>query len=94
MVFESVMGVGAAPFLVETGAADPGDLVRGAIGGAFIIGAAFLSGFAVFRRSAAAVCALLMVLAAAAIEFSLLGFFRFQSDAVFVFLQGLLGARC
>ena len=37
------------------------ELGRGAIAGAFIIGAAFLAGYAAIRRSGLAVCALLMV---------------------------------
>lgn len=78
--------------LADSTIANANDLVRGAIGGAFIIGVSFLAGFAVFRRSSAALCALLMVLAAAALEFSWLGLFNPPSAKVLVFLQALFGA--
>ena len=44
------------------------ELGRGVIAGAFIVAAAFLAGYAAIRRSGLAVCALLMVVAAAALE--------------------------
>ncbi len=96
MVSELLWGAGAvsgvnAAFAGET-AAQSGDLVRGAIGGAFIIALAFLAGFAVFRRSAAAVCALLMVVVAAALEFNWLGLLSIGNEKIVVFLHGLFGA--
>lgn len=86
----AISGVNSAIF--SDTASSSLDLVRGAIGGAFIIGVAFLAGFAVFRRNSAAVCALLMVLAAAALEFSWLGLFKVPSPKVMVLLQGVFGA--
>ena len=68
------------------------DMVRGAIGGAFVIATAFLAGFAVFRRSSSAITGLLMVLAAAALEFTWLGLFGTQSVKVTTMLQGVFGA--
>lgn len=68
------------------------DLGRGAILGALVIGAAYLAGFAVFRRGSAAVCALLMVAAAAALQLSWLGFFEIPSTQILVLLQGLFAA--
>ena len=50
------------------------ELMRGAVAGAFIVAMAFLAGYAAIRRSGLAVCALLMVAGAAALEFSWLGF--------------------
>ena len=91
MVIEIALGVSSAPLAAGV-AADPGDLVRGAIGGAFVIGLAFLAGFAVFRRSSPAVCALVMVAAAAANEFSALGFFAPPGESVSVFLKGVFAA--
>ncbi|MEO0878194.1 MAG: hypothetical protein AAFY22_00640, partial [Pseudomonadota bacterium] len=81
-----------APTIAATAPEAANDLVRGAIGGAFVIGVSFLAGFAVFRRSSAALCALLMVLAAAALEFSALGLFNPPSAKVLVALQGLFAA--
>jgi len=77
----SVIGVDAAT-----------DLGRGAIAGALVVGAAFLAGFAVFRRGVAAACALLMVLAAAALEFSWLGLFAEPDPRLALFFQGLFAA--
>ncbi|MEL7487189.1 MAG: EAL domain-containing protein, partial [Pseudomonadota bacterium] len=97
MEFDFALGASVAPLIVggslaEGAAADPGDLVRGAIGGAFVIGIAFLAGFAVFRRSAAAVCALFMVAAAAALQFNWLGFFQTAPETVVTLLQGVFAA--
>ena len=83
---------GVNSIILSEGAASSLDLVRGAIGGAFVIGVAFLAGFAVFRRNSAAVCALLMVLAAAALEFSWLGLFKAPSPKIMVLLQGVFAA--
>lgn len=82
-------GFSAAPEIGVDGAVDLG---RGAIAGAFVIGAAFLAGYAVFRRASAAVCGLVMVLAAAALEFSWLGLIRTPPAQVMVLLQGMFGA--
>lgn len=68
------------------------ELGRGAIAGAFIIGAAFLAGYAAIRRSGLAVCALLMVAAAAALEFSWLGFFAAMPAELTVMVQGVFAA--
>jgi len=68
------------------------ELGRGAIAGAFIIGAAFLAGYAAIRRSGLAVCALLMVAAAAALEFSWLGFFSAMPAELTVMVQGVFAA--
>ncbi|MHA7872770.1 MAG: hypothetical protein ACX939_10505, partial [Hyphococcus sp.] len=68
------------------------DLARGAIAGAFIVGAAFLAGYAAIRRSGLAVCALLMVLGAAALEFSWLGFLSAMPAEIGVLIQGLFAA--
>ena len=92
MVSEVALGVSAVAGIDTAMINSPGDLVRGAIGGAFIIGIAFLAGSAVFRRSSASVCALLMVLAAAALEFSWLGLFNLPSSKMMVMLQGVFAA--
>ena len=97
MIFEVALGVGAASNLnavlgTEAGILTSSELVRGAIGGAFVIGVAFLAGFAVFRRSSAGLCALLMVLTAAALEFSWLGLFTLPSPKIMVLLQGAFAA--
>ena len=68
------------------------DLGRGAIAGAFIVAAAFLAGYAAIRRSGLAVCALLMVAGAAALEFSWLGFFSAMPSEIAVFIMGLFAA--
>ncbi|MEM9705360.1 MAG: EAL domain-containing protein [Pseudomonadota bacterium] len=68
------------------------DLVRGAIGGAFVIGVSFLTGVAVFQRRLAPVSALVMVIAAALLEFAWIKLFSPPSAAMMTFLQGLFGA--
>ncbi len=68
------------------------ELGRGVIAGAFIVAAAFLAGYAAIRRSGLAVCALLMVVGAAALEFSWLGFFSAMPAEVSVLIQGLFAA--
>ncbi len=68
------------------------DLGRGAIVGAFIVASAFLAGYAAIRRSGIAVCALLMVAGAAALEFSWLGFFSAMPSEVAVLIMGLFAA--
>lgn len=82
-------GLSATPAIGVDGAIDLG---RGAIAGALVVGAAFLAGYAVFRRGSAAVCALIMVLAAAALEFSWLGLFQTPGPEIMVLLLGLFGA--
>ena len=68
------------------------DVGRGAIAGAFIFAAAFLAGYAAIRRSGLAVSALVMVLGAAALEFSWLGFLpAFGAEGV-VMTQALFAA--
>lgn len=68
------------------------ELLRGAVAGAFIVAMAFLAGYAAIRRSGLAVCALLMVGAAAALEFSWLGFFSGLSSEAAVMMQALFAA--
>lgn len=83
------MGLGGAS---TTDAAFGLDLGRGAIVGALVVAAAYLTGLAVFRRGAAAVFALLMVLAAGALQFVSLGLLKPPSEDIVVLLQGLFGA--
>lgn len=61
----------------------------GAIAGALLVGAAYLAGFAAFRRSAAAVCALVMVGAAAALQFASLGLPVIAAPGAVALLQGV-----
>ena len=68
------------------------EFARGAVAGAIVISAAYLAGFAVFRQGAAAVCALLMVLAAGALQATWLGLVPEPSPKLVVLLQGLFGA--
>jgi EAL domain-containing protein (putative c-di-GMP-specific phosphodiesterase class I) len=68
------------------------EFARGAIAGAMLISAAYLAGFAVFRRGSAAVCALLMVVAAGALQATWLGLVPAPSPRIVVLLQGLFGA--
>lgn len=81
-LFENISTVDAAS--VELG--------RGAIAGAFVFALAFLTGFAAIRRSGLAVCALLMVFTAAALEFSWLGFVPSFSGNFLVLIQALFAA--
>lgn len=79
--------------MVEAGAVAPAlELGRGAIAGAFIVATAFLAGYAAIRRSGLAVCALLTVLAAAALELSWLGFFPAMPANVTIMILGLFAA--
>lgn len=66
--------------------------MRGAVAGAFIVAMAFLAGYAAIRRSGLAVCALLMVAAAAALEFSWLGFMSSLPAEAGVMMQALFAA--
>lgn len=68
------------------------ELGRGAIAGAFIVATAFLAGYAAIRRSGLAVCALLTVLAAAALELSWLGFFPALPGNMTIMILGLFAA--
>lgn len=68
------------------------DLARGAIAGSFIVAAAFLAGYAAIRRSGLAVCALMMVLGAGALQFSWLGFLPAASPQMIVLIQALFAA--
>lgn len=68
------------------------DLARGAIAGAFIAASAFLAGYAAIRRSGLAVCALLMVLGAGALQFSWLGLLPAASPQAIVLIQALFAA--
>ena len=86
----------AAVGIVENGAglvaSSGSELARGAIAGAFIVATAFLAGYAAIRRSGLAVCALLMVLGAAALQFSWLGFIPALSAEALVMIQALFAA--
>lgn len=68
------------------------DFARGAIAGAMVISAAYLAGFAVFRQGAAAVCGLLLVAAAGALQVGWLGLTPTPSPKIMALLQGLFGA--
>ncbi len=68
------------------------DLIRGAILGAIVMAAAFFTGLAVFRRGSTAVCALLMVVSAGALQLDGLKFISIPSHDVVVLLQGAFGA--
>ncbi len=68
------------------------ELMRGAVAGAFIVAMAFLAGYAAIRRSGLAVCALLMVAGAAALEFSWLGFTAALPAEAGVMMQALFAA--
>ncbi len=85
-----IVGAGMSDAVVW--AAPALDMGRGAIAGAFIVAAAFLAGYAAIRRSGIAVCALLMVAGAAALEFSWLGFFSAMPSEVAVLIMGLFAA--
>ena len=89
----SLMTVGLADGALMAVGAEGADAARGAMAGAFIAASAFLAGYAAIRRSGLAFCALLMVAAAAALQFSWLGFFPVASspEAV-VFIQALFAA--
>lgn len=97
--FASACGVAVAMIGIVTtqamgmaGLTPAGEIGAGAVVGALVIAAAYLAGFAVFRRSAAAVCALLMVIAAGILEFSALGLLVVPSPHVLVLFEGLFGA--
>lgn len=68
------------------------ELMRGAVAGAFIVAMAFLAGYAAIRRSGLAVCALLMVIGAAALEFSWLGLLSSLSSEMVVMLRAVFAA--
>ena len=86
--------------LVAAGVAGAGDfqsaarpeLLEGAIAGAFFVGAAFLTGCALIRRSGMALGALVLVIAAGALQLTSLGLFGATGAGVFVLLQGLFAA--
>ena len=66
--------------------------MRGVVAGAFVVALAFLAGYAAIRRSGLAVCALLMVAGAAALEFSWLGFLSALPAEATVMMQALFAA--
>jgi EAL domain-containing protein (putative c-di-GMP-specific phosphodiesterase class I) len=68
------------------------ELMRGAIAGAFVVALAFLAGYAAIRRSGLAVCALLMVAGAGALEFSSLGFLASLPGDATVMMQAVFAA--
>ena len=77
---------------VTVSAAPAMELGRGAIVGALIVASAFLAGYAALRRSSIAVCALMLVLGATALEMSWLGFFKTTSAELIILLLGLFAA--
>ncbi|NNL87800.1 MAG: hypothetical protein HKP25_01910, partial [Marinicaulis sp.] len=77
---------------VSVSAAPAMELGRGAIVGALIVASAFLAGYAALRRSSIAVCALMLVLGATALEMSWLGFFQTTSAEMIILLLGLFAA--
>lgn len=84
--------VGFGTMLSMEIAGDAGVILgKGAIAGALVVSAGYLAGYAVLKRSSAALCALLMVAAAAALEFGRLGLFV-VTPKVGVLLQGLFAA--
>lgn len=68
------------------------ELGKGAIIGAMVVGAAFLAGIAVLRRSAAAFCGLLLVAAAGALQAVWLGVIPEPSPTIILLLQGFFAA--
>ena len=73
-------------------AAPGGELARGAIAGAFIVGAAFLAGTAAIKRSGLALCALFLVIGAGALQFSAIGLAPAITGNVYAFGQALFAA--
>lgn len=68
------------------------ELGRGAIIGALLVGAAFLAGMAVLRRSPAAWCGLLMLAAGGAMQAIWLGVFPAPPPTFMMLLQGVFAA--
>jgi EAL domain-containing protein (putative c-di-GMP-specific phosphodiesterase class I)/PAS domain-containing protein len=82
-------------FGAETASALPTaelELGRGAIIGALLVGAAFLAGMAVLRRSAAAFCGLLMLSAGAAMQAVWLGVIPAPAPTFMLLLEGIFAA--
>lgn len=86
-VLAGVEAASAAPAAVEALA-----LGKGAIIGAMLIAAAFLAGVAVLRKSAAAFCGLMMLVAAGALQAIWLGVAPSPSPTLSLLLQGLFAA--
>ncbi|MEO1251437.1 MAG: EAL domain-containing protein [Pseudomonadota bacterium] len=87
----AISASGVAAVLVDSGAGVTA-LGKGAIAGALIVGVAFLAGFAAIRRSGLAFCGLIMVAAAAVLEFSWLGLTPGLPDVGTTFVLGLFAA--
>lgn len=68
------------------------ELGRGAIIGALLVGAAFLAGMAVLRKSAAAFCGLLMLCSGAAMQAIWLGVFPAPAPTFMLLLEGVFAA--
>lgn len=83
------IGVEAAAALSETSALALG---KGAIIGAMIVGAAFLAGISVLRKSAAAFSGFLMLAAACAMQAVWLGVTPTPSPSIIFLLQGMFAA--
>ncbi len=87
MTFEMMLAMEAA-----TAAEGALSLGKGAIIGAMLISAAFLAGMAVLRKSAAAFCGFLMLIAAGALQATWLGIGPAPSATMSLLLQGLFAA--
>jgi EAL domain-containing protein (putative c-di-GMP-specific phosphodiesterase class I) len=83
-----LVGIEAA----QTAAGGALSLGKGAIIGAMLISAAFLAGMAVLRKSAAAFCGFLMLVAAGALQATWLGIGPAPSPTMSLLLQGLFAA--
>lgn len=68
------------------------DLGKGAILGAFLVSAAFLAGVAVLRRSAAAMCGTVMLIAGGAIQAIWLGVVAAPPPTIMMLLEGVFAA--
>jgi EAL domain-containing protein (putative c-di-GMP-specific phosphodiesterase class I) len=84
-----LVGLESAPILAADGALALG---KGAIIGAMLVSAAFLAGLAVLKKSSAAFCGFLMVVAACALQAVWLGVGPAPSQAILYLLQGLFAA--
>lgn len=90
MVAGVEIGVDAASVLPVAGAGF--ELGKGAIIGAMLVGAAFLAGTAVLRKSAAACCGLLMLAAGGALQLVWLGVVAAPTSTIFHLLEGIFAA--
>lgn len=84
-----LVGIESAPILAAAGSLALG---KGAIIGAMLVSAAFLAGVAVLKKSSAAFCGFLMVVAACALQAVWLGVAPAPSQTILYLLQGLFAA--